>query len=181
MIYLFVVGLTAAVTTALPPSRDLNALVNLSAERLLLADRVAAAKFGTDQPIEDPVRERQVLDRAAAMAAEAGLDATGTVAFFRAQIEAGKAVQRGLFDRWARHPERAPEHRPDLATEVRPHLDRITAAFISRLAATEDLRAATRQCGELLVSAKRAADRRHRLDPLHERALNGAIAPVCTG
>ncbi|WP_238490135.1 gamma subclass chorismate mutase AroQ [Actinoplanes flavus] len=179
--YLLVAGLAATMTTALPPSGDLNALVDLSAERLLLADRVAAAKFGTDQPIDDPVREQQVLDRAAAMAAEAGLGPAETVVFFRAQIEMSKTVQRGLFDRWTRHPERAPADRPDLAADVRPRLDRITAAFIDRLAATADLRAATRRCRDLLLVAEGEADRRHRLDPLHEKALHGAIAPICAG
>ncbi|GGN59820.1 chorismate mutase [Actinoplanes lobatus] len=168
-------------TTALPPSSDLKELVSLAAERLLLADRVAAAKFGTDQPIDDPAREQQVLDRAAAMATEAGLDPAETVAFFRAQIEMSKTVQRGLFDRWTRHPERVPAERPDLVTEVRPHLDRITAAFVGRLAATANLRAATRRCRDLLLLAEGEADRRHRLDPLHEKALRGAIAPICTG
>ncbi len=117
-----------------------------AAERILLADKGAAAKFGTSSPIEDPVREQQVLDQAAALAAEAGLDTAGTVAFFRAQIEMSKLVQRSLFERWTAHPEQAPTERPDLATEVRPELDRITVEFSGQLVATGDLRGAGARC-----------------------------------
>lgn len=41
-------------------------LVDLAAQRVLVGDKVAAAKFGTDQPIDDPAREQQILDSVAA-------------------------------------------------------------------------------------------------------------------
>lgn len=161
------------------PSAGLTSLVGLAAERLLLADKVAAAKFGTTTPIEDPVREQQVLDRAAPLAVDAGVDPEVTVEFFRAQIEMNKVVQRGLYDVWTRHPERAPTERPDLATEVRPELDRIAVGLVSELAATQALRGPTAACRLSLLLAGARADRTYRLDPLHERALWGATAPVC--
>ncbi|WP_372490015.1 chorismate mutase [Prescottella equi] len=40
---------------------DLRPLVRLIAQRLSMADPVAAAKWGTDRPIDDPARERDVL------------------------------------------------------------------------------------------------------------------------
>ncbi len=164
----------AATTSALTP------LVGLSAERILLADKVAAAKFGTSTPIEDPAREQQVLDRAAALAAEAGIDTEETVEFFRAQIEMSKFVQRGLYELWTERPELTPTERPDLATEVRPELDRITVAFIGQLAASEDLRGPSPRCVVSLLVAEMAADRRYHLDRLHQRALWGAVKPVCS-
>ena len=176
-----VAGATPAAASAQTPSREgLIPLVGVAAERILLADKVAAAKFGTSIPIEDPVREQQVLDRAAALAAEAGIDVPETVEFFRAQIEMSKVVQRGLYDRWTRHPELAPTERPDLATEVRPALDRITVAFIGHLAATENLRQPTLRCTISLTIAEAASDLRYRLDRLHERALHGAVERLCT-
>ncbi|MBM2620460.1 gamma subclass chorismate mutase AroQ [Actinoplanes sp. LDG1-06] len=162
-----------------PPGVGLTALVGLSAERILLADKVAAAKFGTTTPIVDPVREQQVLDQAAALAVQAGLDTTDTVTFFRAQIEMSKVVQQGLFDRWTAHPEQAPTERPDLATEVRPELDRITSAFIAQLAATAKLRATERRCHLERAVAVRIAARLYDLDQLHGQALRGAAEPVC--
>ncbi|HEX6355295.1 gamma subclass chorismate mutase AroQ [Actinophytocola sp.] len=171
-------AMPAAATPALS-SDGLTPLVGLAAERILLADKVAAAKFGTATPIEDPVREQQVLDQAAALAAEAGIDIPDTVQFFRAQIEMSKMVQRGLFDRWTRHPELAPTERPDLATEVRPELDRITVEFIDQLTATTDLRGPTPRCKISLVLSEMKTDHRYSLDRLHERALWGAIRPLC--
>ncbi|WP_198154273.1 gamma subclass chorismate mutase AroQ [Catenuloplanes japonicus] len=170
---------TATPAAAASTAPRLTSLVGLSAERILLADKVAAAKFGTTSPIEDPVREQVVLDQAAALAAEAGLDTAETVTFFRAQIESSKLVQQGLFDLWTAHPELAPAERPDLATEVRPELDRITIAFIGELSATDELRAPTTRCRVSLVVAEHKADRQYHLDRLHERALRDAITPVC--
>jgi chorismate mutase len=172
---LLLAGVTPAqaATARAPAANGLTAVVGLSAERILLADKVAAAKFGTTTPIEDPAREQQVLDQAAGLAARAGVDAEDTVEFFRAQIEMSKAVQRGLYDLWTHHPELAP-------TEVRPQLDRITVAFIEQLAASTALRGPTLRCVVHLIGAEAAADRRYRLDSRHERALWGAVEPVCT-
>ncbi|WP_207921327.1 gamma subclass chorismate mutase AroQ [Micromonospora sp. KC721] len=157
----------------------LTQLVNLSAERILLADKVAAAKFGTSTPIEDPAREQQVLNQAATLAAEAGIDPEETVEFFRAQIEMSKFVQRGLYELWTARPELAPAERPDLATEVRPQLDRITVAFVGQLAASEDLRGPSPRCAVSLIVAGMAADCCYHLDRLRQRALWGAVEPVC--
>ncbi|MFE0028718.1 hypothetical protein ACFWX1_47535, partial [Amycolatopsis sp. NPDC059021] len=59
----------ASATVAAPASAPahrawgpLGALTDLAVQRILLGDKVAAAKFGTDQPIDDPVREQKVLD-----------------------------------------------------------------------------------------------------------------------
>ncbi|MFJ2213408.1 gamma subclass chorismate mutase AroQ [Streptomyces sp. NPDC101062] len=172
---------TAASSPSVTPGSELTALVGLAAERILLADKVAAAKFGTGTPIEDPTREQQVLDQAKALAVEAGLDTGGTVDFFRAQIEMSKVVQQGLYDQWTEHPDQAPTERPDLATEVRPELDRITAEFIDQLVATQKLRGGTLRCHVALVRAEKTGDHQYDLDRLHERALWGAIKPVCTG
>ncbi|WP_435153935.1 gamma subclass chorismate mutase AroQ [Amycolatopsis sacchari] len=166
-------------TAATQASEGLAPLVGLAAERILLADKVAAAKFGTSSPIDDPARERQVLDQAASLAGAAGLDVPDTVEFFRAQIEMNKVVQRGLYEKWTQHPELAPTERPDLATEVRPQLDRITVAFIDHLGATAVLRRPTPRCTIALVVAEAKTDLRYDLDRLHQRALHGAVGALC--
>jgi chorismate mutase len=40
----------------------------------LLGDLVAAAKFGTGEPIEDTIRQRQVLESVTRLSAAAGID-----------------------------------------------------------------------------------------------------------
>lgn len=157
----------------------LTALVDLAAQRLLLADEVAAAKYGTDAPIEDPPREREVLDTVAELSAEAGLDPADGVRFFRDQIEAGKDVQRGLFAEWDAHPELRPDHRPDLGAEVRPELDRISAEAVRELRETEAVREPTDECRLDLAASAVTAVFGHRLDALHRDALTAAAGKIC--
>ncbi|MFI6036147.1 chorismate mutase [Streptomyces sp. NPDC051315] len=57
---------------------------------------MAAATWGTDNPIDDPAREQQVLDAVAAQAERAGADPEEVRRIFRDRIEANKIVQRGL-------------------------------------------------------------------------------------
>ena len=158
----------------------LGPLTAIALQRILLGDKVAEAKFGTDQPIDDPVREQQELDAVAAMAGRAGLDPDASVRFFQAQIEANKLVQRGLYALWSQHPELRSSERPDLATEVRPKLDRITAEIMQQLKATQDIRKDTVGCRVLLMDAKLSAELHSRLDALHRKALTVALRPVCT-
>src|SRR4051812_32113474 len=64
-----------ALVLGLPGSLGpLGPLVDRLVDRLEVADDVAAAKFGTDRPIDDPVRERQLLDQVRADAGELGLN-----------------------------------------------------------------------------------------------------------
>jgi chorismate mutase len=154
-------------------------LIDLAVQRIMLGDKVAAAKFGTTQPIDDPVREQQVLDTVARMSAELGLDPAVSVRLFRDQIEANKVVQRGLFALWTAHPELAPTERPDLVTEVRPQLDRITRELLRELVATVDIRRPAPRCHAHLTAGRVSANVSHRLDSLHRKALGVALRSVC--
>ncbi|MFE6621661.1 chorismate mutase [Streptomyces sp. NPDC057740] len=175
---------TYASTHASPPVRaagvspGLTPLTDLFAERLLLADKVAAAKYGTDKPIDDPVRERQILDDVATRATGLGLDPDGVKAVFRDQIEANKLVQRGLYARWDAHPEERPTERPDLVKEVRPQLDRITTELLRALHDTGRLRTSPSCEPRLAVAAVRSAYG-HELDALHVEGLVRALPSVC--
>lgn len=187
-------GLAATLVAAAPSSAEavspnldpqhtrsavrLGSLTSLAAQRILLGDKVAAAKFGTDQPIDDPSRERHELDAVAAMAAREGVDTDASVRFFRAQIEANKVVQRGLYALWTEHPGLRPGERPDLGGEVRPRLDQLTTEIVRELKATQEVRAAA-GCRELLANSRLSAEVRFRLDALHRRALTIALRPVC--
>lgn len=171
----------ALLLTSAPASasaRTLWRLTDLAAQRVQIADKVAAAKFGTPSPIDDPVREKQIYDSVAAKAPSLGLDPAAVVRFFHAQIEANKFVQRGLYARWTAHPEEAPTSRPDLATEVRPVIDRLNAGLLSELAATRDLRA-SRWCPAEQVVTLHLVDFARHLDTLHARALGQAVQPTC--
>ncbi|MFF3961193.1 chorismate mutase [Streptomyces griseorubiginosus] len=155
----------------------LHPVVELAAERLATADLVAAAKWGTDSPIDDPAREQQVLDNVAAQAQQLGADPDEIRTIFRDQIEANKVVQRGLFQRWTDHPDEAPTTKPDL-TVVRQQINQITSALVQALADTSDNRG-TFVCGPELALATVQVHYENHLDALHTRALHRALPSIC--
>ena len=112
-----------------PARESLVPLTDAAAERVQVADLVAAAKFGTPAPIDDPAREQVVLNTVRTLSVQMGIDPEVSVAIFADQIEANKQVQRGLYVLWTAHPEQAPTERPDLVKVVRPILDRITSEY----------------------------------------------------
>jgi chorismate mutase len=148
------------------------------AERIEVGDLVAASKFGTDKPIDDPAREQVVLDQARASAIQLGIDPDETVVFFRDQIEASKVVQRGLFARWTAHPGEAPTTRPDL-NEIRVTLDKLTTELLQALRGTTYVRHAGLRCAVDLTTSSIITSVEHRLDHLHRQAFQGAVADVC--
>ncbi len=163
-VVVLLVGLPAPASA----SSGLRTLTDLAARRVEIAVKVAAAKFGTPSPIDDPVREQRILDSVAAKASAVGLDPDAAVRFFRDQIEANKVVQRGR-----------PSERPDLVTEVRPVIDRLDTGLLSELAATAEARA-RRSCDVRLAVTVRLVDARHALDRLHSVALGEAVQSACS-
>ncbi|KAA9156020.1 chorismate mutase [Amycolatopsis acidicola] len=155
----------------------LGALTGLVVERLRVSDDVAAAKFGTGSPIDDPAREQQVLDHVRDQATALGLAPAATAAFFQDQITASKVVQKGLFARWTAHPGEAPATRPDLG-QIRTRLDQLTTGMLQQLKATVDVRAEP-GCTVQLILATTSATVLQRLDALHRRALGTAARSVC--
>ena len=160
----------AAPAPAPPEAETMGRLTDLVVERITLGDVVAAAKFGTPAPIDDPAREQQVLDQVAAAAPGAGVDPAEATRFFRDQIEANKVVQRGLYQRWTAEPDLRPARAPDLAAEVRPRLDRLTTALLGGLRDTAGVR---------IPAASDLAAGRTDLDALHRTALEVALRSVC--
>ncbi|MFE1767497.1 chorismate mutase [Streptomyces angustmyceticus] len=168
-----------APATAHSPNGPLRPLAALSAERLATGDLVAAAKWGTDSPIDDPAREQEVLNTVADQARQVGADPGVTVRVFRDQIEANKDVQRGLHRRWDTNPGQAPTERPDLL-EVRKEINRVNGALVRALAGSARARSAPSCAARLAAAAVRVRQERH-LDGLHTAALARSLRSVCAG
>jgi chorismate mutase len=170
---------TAAAAPASSPLHPtpLHPVASLAAERLATADLVAAAKWGTDSPIDDPAREQVVLDTVAAQARQIGADPDEVRRIFRDQIEANKAVQRGLYARWTAHPDQAPTTRPDLNV-VRQTINRINTDLVQAVADTTPQRTALTCRPELTVAVVEVSYEKHP-DLLHTKALVRSLASVC--
>jgi chorismate mutase len=159
---------------------NLQSLVETSAQRLLIADKVALAKWDSGAPVEDAPREAKVLQAAVKDGALMGLDSAQVEAFFRAQIEANKLVQYSRLADWRRKG-KAPAHAPiDLVIEIRPKLDEIEKRLIAELSGTVSARSAktcrldvSRAVGEYLHA--------HKVNPdsISALALDHAMAATC--
>jgi chorismate mutase len=158
----------------------LPTLIEASAQRLQLARAVALAKWDDGAPVEDLVRERQVIHAAITAGRKAGLPADFVSRFFSAQIEANKLIQYALLTKWQGQG-KAPRHsRINLAQTVRPQIDRIQAVLISALVNRTGVRSRA-SCRAQLAEA--IQDRKS-TDPeisgcLFSTALERALGPLC--
>ncbi|MEU9480467.1 chorismate mutase [Streptomyces sp. NPDC048191] len=156
----------------------LGTIARLAGERVMTADTVAAAKWGTRQPIDDPAREKTVLDSAAAQGAQLGIPPATVRRIFTDQIAANKDVQRALYTRWHAQPAEQPTHRPDLATQVRPVLDRIDGRLLAAIVQARPLLDGP-GCSALLRQQKETTARALGLDAVHKTGLDQALAHIC--
>ena len=108
----------------------LDNLLELAVQRIIVAQDVAAVKYVSHRPIDDPVREREILQTVASALSANGHYQQAGLQFFRDQIEASKVIQRGLHHRWHAHPEEVPPVCCSLDAEVRPKLDQITKQIV---------------------------------------------------
>ncbi|MER7243483.1 gamma subclass chorismate mutase AroQ [Kribbella sp. NPDC000426] len=172
-----------AVPTAVAVGHDTAAvtfdgLTELMIQRILIGDDVAASKYFSGKPVDDPVREQQILDSVRQSAVQLGIDPDATAAFFQAQIDASKVVQRGLLAYWAAHPDKAPTSGPDLNV-IREKLDALTTQLLAELVRVDHLRQTGLRCDISLVVSTATGDIRHHLDALHRQAVRTASATVC--
>lgn len=114
-------------------------LLALLDQRLLISEDVARAKWTSGAAIEDPAREKAVVEGFVTQAQAAGVDAEFAQQFILAQIEASKVRQRELFARW-KHERQPPfANPPDLPKDIRPRLDTLSAQLIESLLETGPL------------------------------------------
>ena len=118
---------------ARPDTAAAERLLDLMNRRLGLMADVARAKWNTRSPIDDPPRERALLAAVAEAGREVGLDPADTTAFFAAQIEAAKAVQRECFREWEAAGRRPFPDAPDLVREMRPKIDAVGRELLTGL------------------------------------------------
>ncbi|MBC3907850.1 gamma subclass chorismate mutase AroQ [Undibacterium umbellatum] len=140
---IYLVFLCAALMLASPAQAQnaidprLLRLLGLMQQRLDVAQDVAMYKWNAKAAIDDPVREQQILDALAKQAPQYGLEPKLAQDFFAAQIIAGKMIQTALFKEWTSKSQAPFSDPPDLKTQIRPALDRLTIELLTALAAAQ--------------------------------------------
>jgi len=116
-----------------PPPALLPLLMTLN-DRLNMGDLVALSKWDSGKPIQDSLREAQVIDGAKKLALDWLLDQDAVGELIAAQMEANKLVQYGLLSEWQAAGKAPDVPRPDLANQVRPRLDELQKLLLHHYA-----------------------------------------------
>lgn len=152
----------------------IDRLLGLVFRRIAISHEVARAKWNSKAPIEDLVREQQVIDDVSRRAREYGMAPNVAAAFFRAQIEASKLVQRQDHAQWTAQNRPPFDPAPDLGA-IRPELDRLTPEMLRALADVQPL--LVQPAGQAKLKAKivELSAARSRADAA---AIRAAIEPL---
>lgn len=127
-------GCAARVEPVWAPGPSEARLVELMAERLVLAQEVARTKYREGLRIKDGRRESASLKQLVARGKTMGLSSYTTSRFFRAQFAASRMYQAELINGWrAGYPVPPGPHR-SLAGSIRPRLDQINEEMLRILA-----------------------------------------------
>lgn len=148
-------------------------LLTLIDKRLHVAPLVAKSKWNTQKPIDDPAREKIILDSVEVKAQKMSLDTKLASAFFKAQFEAGKIEQRRLHKEWKSQNLGLFNPVPDLATEVRPVLDSLTPQLLVELKKLNMQSEYCKSLERLRTNARKTIDSR-----FSDEIVNVAIEPI---
>lgn len=175
-----VVG-TLAVLVASPAAADdsgaLTELVDAAARRLQIAEPVAAFKWHTHGPIEDPDRIQQELANLANQASARQVDPDYVTKAFGDQISATEGIEYSRFADWKLDPAGAPTQSADL-TASRSAIDDLNQTMLNQMVANWDLLHSP-ACPAQLDLARGGVVRTRRLDALYQRALALATQSYC--
>lgn len=170
-------GLLGAAPAHADAGGPLTALVDAAAERLDTAEAVAANKWNTKGPIEDPARVDQVLAGVAADAAARGVDPERVRRIFRDQISATEAIEYTRFAQWKLDPTLAPATAPELASS-RSVIDGLNRTMVEQMAVQWPLLQPP-ACADRVREATDAIAARRALDPLYRQALSFVTRSYC--
>lgn len=113
--------------------KTIDQLLLLMQKRLIIMHEVARTKWNQALPIEDKVREQQIIDALVEKAHPLGVDKKWVSEFFNAQIEAAKEVQYNDFAFWKQEKVLRFEKVLSLKDELRAYIDQINQEMIELL------------------------------------------------
>lgn len=132
---------------------QLAELVDAAAERLEVADPVAAFKWRAQLPIEDSGRVEQQLAKLGEDARSQHIDPDYVTRVFDDQIRATEAIEYSRFSDWKLNPASAPPEPPDLSAS-RSAIDSLNNRMLSQIWSHWSLLSAP-SCAAQLDRAKR--------------------------
>jgi chorismate mutase len=162
-----------AAPTASPP-QALQPLLETLNERLEIGDLVALTKWDSGKPVQDSSREAQVIANVRRQASNHKLDPEDVAQLIAAQMEANKLVQYGLLAQWQAAGMAPDTPRPDLARQIRPHLDELQTRLLQQYADFAPYRQ-NPNCPAWLARSRSGLAK----DALHELALMRATGELC--
>ncbi len=125
---------TAVNAAATADNAAIQELLDAMLNRLEVMHEVARYKWNARQPINDPERERRLLEALERRGEPFGLPADETRQLMQAQIDAGKLIQQAAWDEWQRVEREPFSDAADLQTELRPRIDRISEQLLEAYA-----------------------------------------------
>lgn len=155
----------------------LTPLVDSLAERLAIAEPVAAYKWSAHAAIEDPARVEQELSTLREDAASAHVEPDYVARVFSDQIAATEAIEYRRFADWKLDPAAVPPAPADLAAS-RAAIDALNTKILSHIALNWSLLGSA-ECAGLLQYSRDEVTRLRGLDNLYQRALTTATASYC--
>ncbi len=155
----------------------LTALVDALAQRLLIAEPVAAYKWSAHAVIEDPVRVEQELATLREDAVSAHVDPDYVVRVFSDQVDATEAIEYRRFADWKLDPAAVPPAPADLSAS-RAAIDALNTKILSHISLNWNLLNSP-ACAGLLHHARSDVISRRDLDNLYQRALTAATTSYC--
>ena len=153
-------------------------LVDAAAQRLQVADPVAANKWVTKGSIEDPARVEQVLAAVGDDATARGIDGQWVRGVFTDQIRATEGIEYIRFGQWKLDPAVAPTTAPDLASS-RGVIDGLNKTLVEQLALQQPVLRSP-ECPARVADAVGAVSTARALDPLYRQALTFVTRSYCT-
>lgn len=155
----------------------LTALVDAVAERLEIAEPVAAYKWSAQAAIEDPARVAQEIATLREDALAEHVDPDYVARVFADQISATEAVEYSRFSDWKLDPAGAPPAPADLSVP-RAAIDTLNTKILSHIALNLSLLNSP-ACARGLADARADAIRLRHFDNLYQRALTTATQSYC--
>nr|WP_301336717.1 chorismate mutase [Mycobacterium asiaticum] len=179
----FVAILVTALATAPLASADdsgpLTVLIDAAAERLQVAEPVAAYKWGTHTAIEDSARVDQELATLRADATALDIDPDYVARIFSDQVRATEAVEYSRFAQWKLDGAAVPPSPPDLSAS-RALIDALNTKILSQVSLNWSLLHSP-SCQYRVEEAREAVRRVRGFDDLYQRALDAATRSYCQG